>query len=392
MSKLMLFLVILLIFSIVYAAEGDIIPRTSDSSGDSTYTTNDGTALTTNEPPKESTDKNDVFVTGDESKTNEDTGDTTTVPDADTILLNESDTTVTTPDDLNTAGSTLSEDSDTTSPAIGDEAATNPETSVLLDMNDTNTTAQVDANLPTNAKTDSGDTVPADLNDNTRATEGMDETDLQEPSDSTITKPNEPLSLPVPEPEKPKVFSNELVRSFHINTDKARDDEFSFVEQRSKISREAADLTYENVRIEKEVEVYEEKIDGIVEKNSIIKIKILPKKVMRDFRLYEHIPKVIAADASQIIFYEGGYDYYEVIEADPLIVWHFNNVDSDIEVSYGVRKDVSEEELESSFSVPVAEIQSEDAFSPEGTRRTIIFSGIILLGGVFLLGFYELKK
>jgi hypothetical protein len=89
-----------------------------------------------------------------------------------------------------------------------------------------------------------------------------------------------------------------------------------------------------------------------VEDGTKISVRIVPKKPLYNLSIYEEIPKSVAEDVRDIIFYETN---YLVIESDPLIVWYFAELREPAVTSYRVEKLLSDADVGNITSLPVAE-------------------------------------
>jgi parallel beta-helix repeat protein len=74
-------------------------------------------------------------------------------------------------------------------------------------------------------------------------------------------------------------------------------------------------------------------------KKTTVRILIRADRKIKDLYVYENIPKCVAQNVDEIQF---SVKPYKVIEADPLVVWHFPEVakDKEIELDYRVEKEV----------------------------------------------------
>ncbi|MBS3125898.1 hypothetical protein J4453_00455 [Candidatus Woesearchaeota archaeon] len=132
------------------------------------------------------------------------------------------------------------------------------------------------------------------------------------------------------------------------------------IEQRRQAMGRAVDVlgqkaafTQANLRIEKEARVFEESDEqGQMRENTLVTITFTPENPMEDVSIYEGIPKEVASDISQLIFYS---DNYEIIESDPLIVWHFAEIREPVNLAYAIRQKIAPESLETVATVAVAE-------------------------------------
>ena len=55
---------------------------------------------------------------------------------------------------------------------------------------------------------------------------------------------------------------------------------------------------------------------------------------------YQNIPKCMA-ERSENIYFNG--KNYQVMDKDPLIAWHFANVENQVEMTYDIKGDISKE-------------------------------------------------
>jgi parallel beta-helix repeat protein len=76
------------------------------------------------------------------------------------------------------------------------------------------------------------------------------------------------------------------------------------------------------------------------EGTTTISLGIVPKQPVHDVRVYEGIPKCVAEYVHQIIFSNQD---YEVIEADPLLMWSFAQLEDRKQLSYTVAKKLSQQ-------------------------------------------------
>jgi len=83
-----------------------------------------------------------------------------------------------------------------------------------------------------------------------------------------------------------------------------------------------------------------------VEQSTKINLTIIPSRVLYNFSVYENIPKCLAEKIDEIVFREGN---YTILNADPLIAWHFIEVTDRIDLSYELKdlKDIKNCENES---------------------------------------------
>jgi hypothetical protein len=116
------------------------------------------------------------------------------------------------------------------------------------------------------------------------------------------------------------------------------------------------------------------------------KITIDTKKSLHDFSYYQHIPKCIAEKTNNI-FFKG--KNYEIIQTDPIIAWHFSDVNEKIEMTYEVEGIISDECLDTlkDFAYSSNTIEKE---KPNNTINFVLaVISIILLIIIFV---YRKKK
>ncbi len=92
--------------------------------------------------------------------------------------------------------------------------------------------------------------------------------------------------------------------------------------------------------------------------NTKISIEIEPKNVLYNFSVYVNIPKCLAERIDEIVFKEKN---FTVLNADPLVVWHFAEVTDKIDLSYELKdlKDIHECEDEALTLAMAEEIGKE---------------------------------
>ena len=89
-------------------------------------------------------------------------------------------------------------------------------------------------------------------------------------------------------------------------------------------------------------EVVVEKKDYFVDDKKFTKYKITVDvdEPVSDLVYYQNIPKCLVAQANNIYF--NGKNYH-VVEEDPVIAWHFSDVQDKIEMTYDVEGDIDDE-------------------------------------------------
>ena len=135
---------------------------------------------------------------------------------------------------------------------------------------------------------------------------------------------------------------------------------------------ETAEETNENVQQELK---YAYSNDSTYITNSIT-----PTKTLENFTYNLYIPKCLTEYLDDIDF---EYENYEIIKDDPLIAWHFVDVDERIDLSYKVKGKIDSECLAQIQGLPIAFIPEE---SNDNKVAFLVFIVIILLVMVGILG------
>jgi Mg-chelatase subunit ChlD len=92
-------------------------------------------------------------------------------------------------------------------------------------------------------------------------------------------------------------------------------------------------------------------------KNTIGRITLTPKNKLNDVNVYLNIPKCMALDINELYFKNTA---YKIIANDPIILWHFDNVENEIDIEYKVNKKLKEDcEKEITFITFANEINEE---------------------------------
>jgi len=154
------------------------------------------------------------------------------------------------------------------------------------------------------------------------------------------------------------------------------------IEEKDTIANELREIEkgYEEasnkLNIEKVFNTFEDKDDitGKSENITVVSLFLKPKKILYNVSIYEEIPKDIASNANEIIFYSSNYD---VIEEDPLIAWQFVTVSSDTEIHYGLKGTPSAELLEKTKTIPIVQSSDEEVPVEEIQPKSDSFFSII---------------
>ncbi len=142
------------------------------------------------------------------------------------------------------------------------------------------------------------------------------------------------------EPEKPRIETENVEideeQALDIMKRVLRAGNSGWSEERIEREAEEAVEKYfeyskENIKIKR---TYEQQTD----KTKII-IRVEPVQELGGISIYEFLPKCLANNINELRLMKG----YEVIESDPLMVWHFDSLEDKREITYEVDKDLSEE-------------------------------------------------
>lgn len=87
-----------------------------------------------------------------------------------------------------------------------------------------------------------------------------------------------------------------------------------------------------------EVFIDTRKTSSIADGKTLVKLTIRPKRPLKNFTVYEYIPKSLAESASEITFKVQP----KVIRDDPLVVWHFAELKDPVDLSYELKKEVAD--------------------------------------------------
>ena len=189
--------------------------------------------------------------------------------------------------------------------------------------------------------------------------------------------------------EKEKELTTEELNLENEKLEQEIEEESEQIDEKVETAKDNVDKTAEVVKIEKVANYYEEEN----KENTIITLTITPSKTLEDFTIYEEIPKEIAKDISQITIFN---ENYVVIDADPLIMWHFVKVDKPIDISYEVKKKVNVETIEEAVTVSVAnkistQAVAEDSIIKESKKEPPSFFSFLfpilmipLIGGILI--------
>jgi len=154
--------------------------------------------------------------------------------------------------------------------------------------------------------------------------------------------------------------------------------------------KKSYELAKNNVKIKKVANSIkdEDEETGEIGDVTLVTLFIETDKILNDFTIYEKIPKEIAADLSNIIFYDQN---FEIIESDPLIAWHFATLTSDIEISYGILNEINTEDLEKTSTIPIVGkvIEKDVGFISNNYLFKIIFPVFMIFLIIFIVLFFH---
>ncbi|MFH1071835.1 MAG: MopE-related protein, partial [Nanoarchaeota archaeon] len=88
-----------------------------------------------------------------------------------------------------------------------------------------------------------------------------------------------------------------------------------------------------------------------------IRLVFVPIRTLYNFTVFEYIPKTIASSSGDVVFSVEP----DIIQSDPLVAWHFAEVDGKLEISYEVNgefDDASEKTATISFAESSAELKN----------------------------------
>jgi hypothetical protein len=119
--------------------------------------------------------------------------------------------------------------------------------------------------------------------------------------------------------------------------------------------------------------------------DTIIKHTINPMKGSQDGKLYMKIPKCLAEHIDDIEFdFEG----YEVINEDPVMVWHFKGLSDVKELTYRVKGKIPQDCLDQIRSLPIADLIKSEKSNPFSVLFAVAFVIIIVSGYLY----FNMKK
>ncbi|MBD3309758.1 PKD domain-containing protein, partial [Candidatus Woesearchaeota archaeon] len=122
------------------------------------------------------------------------------------------------------------------------------------------------------------------------------------------------------------------------------------------------------------------KIDG----RTMITSSLDPTKKLKDVKVYLLIPKCMAEHVEEIDFSD---ENYKVITDDPLIMWHFEEINQKVDILYELKKDVPEWCWKQLKVIPIAEEIGGDVQDSGSVIQTMIPVLIIPVIAVILIFF-----
>jgi len=161
---------------------------------------------------------------------------------------------------------------------------------------------------------------------------------------------NEKVEKVLADLKKEKITIERINERLELIEEKIEDD-LTFIEEQLENSKKRYNEAVKSLDIKKVASFHKTKDEtGKIEDLTIITLTVTPEKTLFDVSIFEEIPKSIVSNVNEIIFYDSN---YEVIEPDPLIVWNFAAIDSNIDISYGVKKIIDTELLKETKTVPI---------------------------------------
>ncbi|MDO8740008.1 MAG: myxococcus cysteine-rich repeat containing protein [Candidatus Woesearchaeota archaeon] len=196
----------------------------------------------------------------------------------------------------------------------------------------------------------------------------------EQPQTPTLEQPK-PIEQPAETIEQP---SDEQAKDFIEEIIKITDPSMA-LELVSEKTNEIINKYFEtsrNVKINRTFEYNE------TENSTIIRLRITPEKKLYNFSLYEKIPKCIALlikagiKPKGIEFYNSD---YEVINEDPLIMWHFDVLEEPTEIGYKVDKKLLEDCEKLLIALGIAEkIEGVTEEKPAQIKKPNLFANMMV--------------
>jgi hypothetical protein len=175
-------------------------------------------------------------------------------------------------------------------------------------------------------------------------------------------------------------------------TEREIEEDFELITKEAEDVTRKHDLAAENLVVEKNIDFYEkaDEISNNPESLSIINVRIKPLKTLFNVTIFEEIPKDIASNIADVVFYNKN---HEVINPDPLIMWQFGILNEEVELSYGVRKKVETAFIEDGKTLIIAEkISEEKGLEGKYSLASIIFSVVMTAFIAIMVIFFQRSR
>ncbi|MBN2368487.1 carboxypeptidase regulatory-like domain-containing protein [Candidatus Woesearchaeota archaeon] len=118
---------------------------------------------------------------------------------------------------------------------------------------------------------------------------------------------------------------------------------------------------------------------------TIIKTILTPNKNLGNLTYSLFIPKCLTEYLEDL---EIDYENYEVIKEDPLIAWHFTDVNERIELTYKIKRRIDPDCLEQIKGLPIADLIGDQLESTEGNlNKVLIIGGLMAVITTFVIYF-----
>ncbi|RLE39138.1 hypothetical protein DRJ17_01955 [Candidatus Woesearchaeota archaeon] len=91
------------------------------------------------------------------------------------------------------------------------------------------------------------------------------------------------------------------------------------------------------------------------ENQTFVRIEITPKQNLTDFIVIEYIPKGLVNSTDLIQPEVPESVTFEILEKDPLMVWHFEEVTDKVEIRYTIRKEIDPDQINNAKTIVLAD-------------------------------------
>jgi PKD repeat protein len=176
-----------------------------------------------------------------------------------------------------------------------------------------------------------------------------------------------------------RVIAEELLRDIEteITADKIPEEEIKKLVEMEKKTRNATKITTKMLQRAGKTN---------------IKTTIQPRNNLTDVAVYMEIPKCLAEHIKDVKFKEGN---YKIVKDDPLIVYHFTNLDSKVDLNYEVEGKISEECKKQIAAMPIAQYIGEDLFEEKSVLSSVsplLFVPVVSFVIIFFSRFGPARK